>query len=169
MSRKGERLRARGSEPLRHRTGRCCLAKAHPEVAARVFRALGMRILKAKKSKYYAAALSHFEDVDCYRQAGHESPVGRCRRGSPPSPPPQRGFYAGFRTARRRKDRARSRPLSIVRGTAGYREAHDRQRVECRPTGCRERPNCASCHLIPALTATYASQAPWSARAVTAT
>jgi len=47
------------------------LAKTHPEVAARVFRALGMRILKAKKSKYYAAALSHFEDAGhCYRQAG---------------------------------------------------------------------------------------------------
>jgi tetratricopeptide (TPR) repeat protein len=46
------------------------LAEAHPEVAAKVFRALGMRILKAKKSKFYAAALSHFEDAKhCYGQA----------------------------------------------------------------------------------------------------
>jgi uncharacterized Zn finger protein len=34
-------------------------------------RALGMRILKAKKSKYYDAALSNFEDARrCYERAG---------------------------------------------------------------------------------------------------
>jgi uncharacterized Zn finger protein len=47
------------------------LAKAHPDVAAKVYRALGMRILKAKKSKYYDAALSNFEDARrCYVRAG---------------------------------------------------------------------------------------------------
>ncbi|MFO0980390.1 MAG: hypothetical protein U1E76_01380 [Planctomycetota bacterium] len=47
------------------------LAKLHPAVAAKVFRALGMRILNAKKSKYYDAALSNFEDAkDCYERAG---------------------------------------------------------------------------------------------------
>ncbi|HMD95797.1 MAG TPA: hypothetical protein VKM93_00490 [Terriglobia bacterium] len=47
------------------------LAKTHPEVAARVFRALGMRILNAKKSKYYYEALSHFEDAkSCFERAG---------------------------------------------------------------------------------------------------
>jgi len=47
------------------------LAKAHPDVAAKVYRALGMRILKAKKSKYYDAALSNFEDARrCYERAG---------------------------------------------------------------------------------------------------
>jgi uncharacterized Zn finger protein len=39
------------------------LAKSHPDVAAKVYRALGMRILNAKKSKYYAAALSNFENA----------------------------------------------------------------------------------------------------------
>ncbi len=39
------------------------LAKSHPGVAAKVYRALGMRILNAKKSKYYDAALSHFENA----------------------------------------------------------------------------------------------------------
>lgn len=54
------------TEPAAHR-----LTKARPEVAAKVFRALGMRILQSKKSKYYAAALSHFEDASqCYRRAG---------------------------------------------------------------------------------------------------
>jgi hypothetical protein len=47
------------------------LAKTHPDVAAKVYRALGMRILKAKKSKYYNAALSSFEQArHCYERAG---------------------------------------------------------------------------------------------------
>jgi hypothetical protein len=39
------------------------LAQAHPAVAAKVFRALCMRTLKAAKSQYYAAALSHLEEA----------------------------------------------------------------------------------------------------------
>jgi hypothetical protein len=47
------------------------LAKSHPDVAAKVYRALGMRILNAKKSKYYDAALSNFEDAKrCYERSG---------------------------------------------------------------------------------------------------
>ncbi len=47
------------------------LREAHPEVAARLFRAMGMRILNAKKSKYYHEALENFEDAkDCYARAG---------------------------------------------------------------------------------------------------
>ncbi|MBI4564839.1 MAG: hypothetical protein HY716_09135 [Planctomycetes bacterium] len=50
------------------------LAKDHADVAAKVYRALGMRILKAKKSKYYYAALSNFEEAKhCYRRAGFEA------------------------------------------------------------------------------------------------
>jgi hypothetical protein len=50
------------------------LAKSHPAVAAKVFRALGMRILNAKKSKYYDAALSNLEDAkECYARAGLEA------------------------------------------------------------------------------------------------
>ncbi len=46
------------------------LAKSHPDVAAKVYRALGMRILSAKKSRYYDAALSHFEDAKrCYERS----------------------------------------------------------------------------------------------------
>jgi len=49
------------------------LAKEHPDLAARVFRALGVRILTAKKSKYYDAALSNFESAkECYERAGLE-------------------------------------------------------------------------------------------------
>ncbi|MFT5114224.1 MAG: tetratricopeptide (TPR) repeat protein [Parasphingorhabdus sp.] len=47
------------------------LARPHPDVAARVYRALGMRILGSGKSKYYDAALSHFAQArQCYRKAG---------------------------------------------------------------------------------------------------
>jgi len=50
------------------------LAKDHADVAGKVYRALGMRILKAKKSKYYDAALSNFEEAErCYRRAGLEA------------------------------------------------------------------------------------------------
>jgi hypothetical protein len=46
------------------------LAKTHPGVAARVFRALGMRTLKARKSNYYDAALSNLEAAKrCYERA----------------------------------------------------------------------------------------------------
>ena len=49
------------------------LAKAHPAVAAKVFRALCMRTLKVAKSKYYDAALAHIEEARrCYLAAGLE-------------------------------------------------------------------------------------------------
>ncbi len=47
------------------------LEKAYPELAARLWRAQGMRIVDAKKSKYYDAALRNFERArDCYVRAG---------------------------------------------------------------------------------------------------
>lgn len=51
------------------------LAPAHPAVAAKVFRALCMRTLKAAKSQYYSAALTHLEEARrCYLAAdlGHK-------------------------------------------------------------------------------------------------
>lgn len=53
------------TEPLARR-----LAKGHPDLAARVYRALGVRILSSKKSKYYGAAMSNLEDAKrCYERA----------------------------------------------------------------------------------------------------
>jgi uncharacterized Zn finger protein len=47
------------------------LAGTHPDVAAKLYRALCIRILKAKKSNYYHAALSHLEAArNCYQAAG---------------------------------------------------------------------------------------------------
>ncbi|HZL55899.1 MAG TPA: hypothetical protein VFC21_02390 [Bryobacteraceae bacterium] len=47
------------------------LAKTHPGVAAKVFRALCMRIVDAGKSTYYSEALSNLEKgKNCYQRAG---------------------------------------------------------------------------------------------------
>ena len=47
------------------------LEKSHSGLAARLWRAQGMRIVDAKKSKYYDAALNNFERArDCYVRAG---------------------------------------------------------------------------------------------------
>jgi hypothetical protein len=47
------------------------LAKTHPGVAAKVFRALCMRVVEAGKSQYYGAALSNLEEAkNCYQRAG---------------------------------------------------------------------------------------------------
>ena len=47
------------------------LQRRHPEPAARLWRAQGMRLVDAKKSKYYEAALSNFENaMRCFERAG---------------------------------------------------------------------------------------------------
>jgi uncharacterized Zn finger protein len=47
------------------------LERTHPDVAARLWCAQGMRVVKAKKSKYYDAALANFERARrCYEKAG---------------------------------------------------------------------------------------------------
>ena len=47
------------------------LEKIHPGLAARLWRAQGMRIVEAGKSKYYDAAVSNFERArKCYARAG---------------------------------------------------------------------------------------------------
>ena len=47
--------------------------KPRPDLAARLWRAQGLRIVNAKKSKYYDAALSNFERAKrCFERAGLE-------------------------------------------------------------------------------------------------
>lgn len=61
-----ENLSHYATEPAAER-----LSRTHPGVAARVFRALCMRIVGAGKSKYYDAALSNLEKAQkCYHSAG---------------------------------------------------------------------------------------------------
>jgi uncharacterized Zn finger protein len=57
------------TEPLARK-----LARAHPDIAGRVYRALCMRIVNAGKSKYYDAALDNLEHAKkCYAKAGLET------------------------------------------------------------------------------------------------
>jgi uncharacterized Zn finger protein len=95
------------------------LDRSHPNVAAKVYRALGMRIANADKSRYYDAALNNLKRAKiCYRKAGLEADwealvaevTERHRR--------KKGFMAGFENivsgARKRAeptflDRARGR------------------------------------------------------------
>jgi hypothetical protein len=47
------------------------IEKAHPDLAARLWRAQGLRIVNGKKSKYYDAALSNFKSAKrCFERAG---------------------------------------------------------------------------------------------------
>lgn len=47
------------------------LEESHPALAAKLWRAQGIRILDAKKSKYYDAALANLERArDCFQRAG---------------------------------------------------------------------------------------------------
>jgi len=60
------------------------LEKQYPEVAVKIYRALGMRIVNAGKSKYYRYALDHFEKakklyLDCGRQADWDALVALVR------------------------------------------------------------------------------------------
>jgi len=50
------------------------LTKEFPDVAAKLYQSMGLRIVNAKKSKYYDAAISNFEQAKrCYEKAGLES------------------------------------------------------------------------------------------------
>jgi uncharacterized Zn finger protein len=47
------------------------IEETHPDLAARLWRAQGLRIVNAKKSKYYDAALFNFESAKrCFERAG---------------------------------------------------------------------------------------------------
>ena len=97
------------------------LAKTHPDVAAKMYRALGMRILKAKKSKYYDAALSNFEDARrCYERAGLGAKWESPRARGPGRAPSQDRIHArirgggGRRRPEREADVPRARQGAVV-------------------------------------------------------
>lgn len=100
------------------------LEKIHPDLAARLWRAQGMRIVNAKKSKYYDAALSNFERArDCYQRAGlaaeWEQTVGRvCTAHYRKT-----GFIDGFRAVIART-RQSDRPSFLELAKARWGEWH---------------------------------------------
>jgi hypothetical protein len=73
------------------------IEKAHPDLAARLWRAQGLRIVNGKKSKYYDAALSNFESAKrCFERAGlgaeWQKTVGQVRADHHR----KSGFMSGF-------------------------------------------------------------------------
>lgn len=73
------------------------LAETHPDVAGKVYRALGMRLIKEKKSKYYGAALSHLKETRrCYERAGLRTEWEELVRAVRADHRRKVGFMAGF-------------------------------------------------------------------------
>jgi hypothetical protein len=75
------------------------LESIHPGLAARLWRAQGLRIVDAKKSKYYDAALANFERArDCYRRAGRAAEWEESVRRVRAAHYRKTGFMRGFET-----------------------------------------------------------------------
>ena len=73
------------------------LEKTHPDIAARLWCAQGMRIVNAKKSKYYAAALSNFEQARrCFEKAGLHADWQRMVEKMRSEHHRKTGFMSGF-------------------------------------------------------------------------
>jgi len=80
----------------------------------------GMRIINAKKSKYYNAALENFEQARrCYERAGSRRLAMRCGR-STRRPPPQDRFMSVLRKSLPTWFPVRSARFWNVRKCAGY-------------------------------------------------
>ena len=74
------------------------LEEPHPQLAARLWRAQGMRIVEAGKSKYYDAALENFEQAKrCYERAGLTVEWQRTVRIVSDRHFRKTGFISGFR------------------------------------------------------------------------
>ncbi len=73
------------------------LELSHPDVSARMYRALCMRILNSGKSKYYNAALDHIEHAKkCYTQAGLDADWQAAIADVRKRHFRKKGFMAGF-------------------------------------------------------------------------
>ena len=99
------------------------LEKSHPGLAARLWRAQGMRIVDAKKSKYYDAALSNFERArDCYLTGGPGRRLGADRAAGVRRAFPQDWLHRRIsETGRRREARRASLLFWNWRNNAGAR------------------------------------------------
>ena len=80
------------TEPLAHK-----LERAHPDISARVYRALCMRIVNAGKSKYYDAALDNINHAKkCYNKAGLNAEWQAVVADVRARHSRKKGFMAGF-------------------------------------------------------------------------
>ena len=96
------------------------LEKTHPDVAARLWRAQGMRVVNAKKSKYYGAALSNFERAQrCFEMAGLTVSLAACPGGGACQAPSQDGVHGWARGDRRGRRTKQEAVVSGAREGAG--------------------------------------------------
>jgi hypothetical protein len=80
------------TEPLARK-----LERSHPDISARVYRALCVRIVNAGKSKYYDAALDNIEKAKkCYAKAGLDADWKVVVAGLRERHSRKKGFMAGF-------------------------------------------------------------------------
>ncbi len=103
------------------------LATSHPEPAARAYRALGLGIVNAKRSRSYDAALAHLERArDCYLTAGRldlwDELVAdvRLRHGRKTS------FMSGFERVAAGGPAAEHEPSMLERGKSRWPKLGDR-------------------------------------------
>jgi uncharacterized Zn finger protein len=100
--------------------------KNHPGLAARLWRAQGMRIVDSKKSKYYNAALSNFERArDCYQRAELATEWEQTVRWVCASHYRKTGFISGFQALAAGSKRS-ERPLFLERAKTRWGERHGR-------------------------------------------
>jgi len=73
------------------------LSKKYPEAAAKIYRALGMRIVESKKSKYYHASWDHFEKAKgLYIKTGQEEEWKKLADNILREHSRKSGFISGF-------------------------------------------------------------------------
>lgn len=114
-----ERVSHYATEPAAKR-----LEKGHLDLAARLWRAQGMRIVNAKKSKYYDAALSNFERArDCYQRAGLAAEWEQTVRRVCAAHYRKTGFINGFQ-ALAAGAKHRDRPSFLERAKERWGERH---------------------------------------------
>jgi len=102
------------------------LEKNHPGLAARLWRAQGMRIVNAKKSKYYNAALSNFERArDCYQRAELATEWEQTVRCVCASHYRKTGFISGFQALAGGSKRRERTPF-LERAKTRWGERHGR-------------------------------------------
>jgi hypothetical protein len=99
------------TEPLARK-----LERSHPDISAKVYRALCMRIVNAGKSKYYDAALDHIEHAKkCYTKAGLNADWQAVVADVRERHFRKKGFMAGVRGYRRRRTQESRAALSGTR------------------------------------------------------
>jgi uncharacterized Zn finger protein len=73
------------------------LIKKYPEAAVKVYRALGVRIVNSKKSKYYDVACEHFEKTkELYQKIGQEKEWEKLAKNILSEHSRKSSFIAGF-------------------------------------------------------------------------